>query len=224
MRVLVIEDHKDILDNLSEYLALKGCEVVAAADGLTGIHMAVTGTYDAIILDVMLPGMDGIEICRRLREDIRDHVPILMLTARDDLDDRLAGFKAGADDYIIKPFALCELFARMETIIQRTSGLRRHVLQVHDLHYDLDSLEVRRAGALLKLNRAHLICLELLMRKSPTVVRHTELEMAIRGGEAAEPGSLRTHIYSLRKVIDKNFEVPLLHTHAGLGYQIQGPD
>ncbi|WP_122314591.1 response regulator transcription factor [Pseudomonas cichorii] len=223
MRILVIEDHKDILANITEYFTLKGHEVTGALDGLTGLNHAVTQHYDAIILDLMLPGMDGILVCKTLRENTRYQVPILMLTARDELTDRLTGFKAGADDYIVKPFALSELLARAESVSRRFSGLKKRILQIHDLTYDLDTLEVRRAGELLKLNPNGMTLLELLMRKSPAVVKRHDLEQAIWKGNTPESDSLRTTIYMLRRVVDKSFDTPLLHTVHGMGYKLQGP-
>lgn len=223
MRILIIEDNKDILANITEYLLLKGCEVAGALDGLTGLHLASTGNYDAIILDLMLPGMDGNLVCKKLRENARQQVPVLMLTARDQLEDRLAGFNVGADDYIVKPFALSELFARIEAVAWRAKGLRKNLLQIRDLTYDMDSLEVVRAGKLLKLNPTNLLLLELLMRKSPSVVKRREFEQAIWGDNTPDSDSLRTSIYTLRKTIDKPFAVALLHTVHGMGYKMQGP-
>lgn len=223
MRILVIEDHKDILANISEYLTLRGCEVAGALDGVTGLHLAVTGNYDAIILDLMLPGMDGNLVCSNIRENSKQRVPILMLTARDQLEDRLTGFNVGADDYIVKPFALSELLARIEAVTWRSKGLRKHILQIHDLTYDLDSLEVKRAGKLLKLNPTNLILLEILMRKSPSVVKRQEFEQALWGNNTPDSDSLRTSIYTLRKTIDKSFDVQLLHTVHSMGYQLKGP-
>ncbi len=223
MRILVIEDHADILANISEYFTLKGCEVTGALDGVTGLHLAMTGNFDAIILDVMLPGMDGNRVCQKLRSVSRQNTPILMLTARDELEDRLTGFSVGADDYIIKPFALSELFARVETVSRRSAGIRKNVLQVHDLTFDLDSLEVKRAGKLLKLNPTTLVLLELLMRKSPAIVKRREFELALWGQETSDSDSLRTGIYMLRRTIDKTFDVPLLHTVHSMGYKLQGP-
>lgn len=223
MRILVIEDHKDILANICEYLTLKGCEVVGALDGLTGLNLAVTSRFDAIVLDIMLPGMDGNQVCKNLRENSSVHTPILMLTARDELSDRLTGFKVGADDYIVKPFALSELFVRIEAVARRTTGRRKRMLQVHDLTYDLDSLEVMRGGSLLKLNPTNMAFLELLMRKSPAVVKRRELEEAVWGENTPDTDSLRSNIYLLRKAIDKSFEVPLLHTYHGVGYKLCGP-
>jgi DNA-binding response OmpR family regulator len=223
MRILVIEDHKDILANISEYFTLKGCEVVGALDGLTGLHLATTSNFDAIILDLMLPGMDGNLVCKKLRATSKQHVPVLMLTARDQLDDRLTGFYVGADDYIVKPFALSELFARVEAVAWRSAGRRKNVLKIHDLTYDLDSLEVRRAGILLKLNPTNRVLLELLMRKSPAVVKRKEFEQAVWGSDIPDSDSLRTSLYTLRKTIDKPFDIPLLHTVHGMGYKLQGP-
>ncbi|MBD8729624.1 response regulator transcription factor [Pseudomonas sp. CFBP 13710] len=223
MRILVIEDHADILANISEYFTLKGCEVTGALDGVTGLHLAMTGNFDAIILDVMLPGMDGNRVCHKLRSVSRQNTPILMLTARDELEDRLTGFSVGADDYIIKPFALSELFARVETVSRRSTGVRKNVLQVHDLTFDLDSLEVKRAGKLLKLNPTTLVLLELLMRKSPAIVKRREFELALWGQETHDSDSLRTGIYMLRRTIDKTFDVPLLHTVHSMGYKLQAP-
>lgn len=223
MRILVIEDHKDILANVSEYFTLKGCEVVGALDGLTGLHLATTGNFDAIILDLMLPGMDGNMLCRKLREEARQQVPVLMLTARDQLEDRLTGFHVGADDYIVKPFALSELYARVEAVTWRSTGLKKNVLKIHDLTYDLDSLEVRRSGLLLKLNPTNMVLLELLMRKSPMVVKRKEFEQAVWGSNTPDSDSLRTSLYVLRKTIDKPFDIPLLHTVHGMGYKLQGP-
>ncbi len=223
MRLLVIEDHKDILANISEYFSLKGWEVTGALDGLTGLHHAVTGNYDAIILDLMLPGMDGILICKALRENTKHQVPILMLTARDELKDRISGFSVGADDYIVKPFSLAELLARVEAIARRFTGLKKQVIQVHDLTYDLDSLEVRRAGKLLKLNPTNMVILELLMRKSPNVVKRGEFEQAVWAGNIPDTDSLRTNIYVLRKTIDRSYDEPLLHTVHGMGYKLHGP-
>jgi DNA-binding response OmpR family regulator len=220
MRILVVEDHKDILDSISEYMVLKGCEVVGAADGLTGLHLAATETFDAIILDVMLPGMDGNQLCKNLREHARLDTPILMLTARDDLPDRLKGFKSGADDYIVKPFALSELLARIEAISRRKKGLQRRVIQIHDLVYDLDSLEVTRAGKPLKLNPINLTLLSVLMLRSPAIVRRQELEEAVWGTDLPDSDSLRSNIYLLRKVVDKGFDIPLLHNYHGVGYRI----
>ncbi|OEC33780.1 DNA-binding response regulator, OmpR family, contains REC and winged-helix (wHTH) domain [Pseudomonas cuatrocienegasensis] len=220
MRILVIEDNRDILANVLDYLQLKGFTVDCAQDGLSGLHLASTGHYDLIVLDIMLPGIDGFQVCKRLREDARNEVPILMLTARDTLDDRLQGLQAGADDYLIKPFALSELVARIEAILRRSQGSRKRQLKVADLLYDLDTLTVSRAGQPLKLNPIGLKILAVLMQKSPAVVRREALEEALWGDDCPDSDSLRSHIHQLRQVLDKPFTTALLHTLHGVGYRL----
>ncbi|MDF5827499.1 response regulator transcription factor [Pseudomonas aeruginosa] len=220
MRILVVEDNRDILANLADYLSLKGYTVDCAQDGLSGLHLAATEHYDLIVLDVMLPGIDGYALCRRLREDARRDTPVIMLTARDQLDDRLQGFRSGADDYLVKPFALSELSARIEAVLRRAQGGGRRELSVADLGYDLDTLEVKRAGKSLKLNPIGLKLLAVLMQKSPHVVRRDALEEAVWGDDCPDSDSLRSHVHQLRQVIDKPFSVALLHTVHGVGYRL----
>lgn len=223
MRILVIEDNRDILANVLDYLLLKGYSVDCARDGVSGLHQACAGHYDLIVLDIMLPGMDGYQLCQRLREDARNEVPILMLTARDALEDRLKGLRAGADDYLVKPFALSELVARIEAILRRSRGSRQRQLQVADLRYDLDTLEITRAGIPLKLNPLAMKLLAILMQKSPNVVRREVLEEALWGEDCPDSDSLRSHIHQLRQVLDKPFATPLLHTLHGIGYRLAAP-
>lgn len=220
MRILVIEDNRDILANVLDYLQLKGYSVDCAQDGVSGLHLACTGHYDLIVLDIMLPGMDGYAVCQRLRDDARSEVPILMLTARDALEDRLKGLRAGADDYLLKPFALAELVARIEAILRRSQGGRKRQLIVADLAYDLDTLEITRAGVALKLNPLAMKLLAILMQKSPNVVRREVLEEALWGEDCPDSDSLRSHIHQLRQVLDKPFPTPLLHTMHGIGYRL----
>jgi DNA-binding response OmpR family regulator len=220
MRILVIEDNRDILTNVLDYLQLKGYSVDCAQDGLTGLHLATSGHYDLIVLDIMLPGIDGYQVCKRLREEARNNIPILMLTARDALDDRLQGLQSGADDYLVKPFALSELVARIEAILRRSQGNRKRLLQVADLIYDLDTLDIRRAGQPLRLNPLGMKLLAILMQKSPAVVRREALEEALWGDDCPDSDSLRSHIHQLRQVLDKPFATPLLHTLHGVGYRL----
>ena len=220
MRILIVEDNPDILANVLDYLQLKGFIVDCAQDGLGGLHLAATQTYDLIVLDVMLPGIDGFQICRRLREDARLDVPVIMLTARDTLDDRIRGFGTGADDYLVKPFALSELHARIQAVLRRARGGRSHELRVGDLSFDVETLQVRRAGRTLKPHPFGLKLLEILMRKSPAVVRREELERELWGDDCPDSDSLRSHIHQLRQVVDKPFGSPLLHTVHGIGYRL----
>lgn len=220
MRILVIEDNRDILANLLDYLEIKGYSVDCAQDGLAGLHLATSEHYDLIVLDLMLPGMDGVQLCQRLRNEARNAVPILMLTARDTLEDRLEGLRSGADDYLIKPFSLAELVARIEAVLRRSHGRQKRRLQVADLTYDLDTSEVTRGGTVLRLNRLTMQLLKILMQRSPSVVRREVLEEALWGDEPPNSDSLRSHIHLLRQTIDKPFSTALLHTQHGVGYRI----
>jgi len=218
MRILVIEDQPEILQNIADYLELKGYLVDCAYDGLGGLHLAVTERFDLIILDLMLPGIDGIALCQRLRQDARIETPIIMLTARDSVDDKLSGFRAGADDYLVKPFSLPELHARVEAVLRRGHAGLKNVLTVGDLTYDMNNLEVSRQGMLLKLSPIGLKLLEKLMKSSPHVVKREVLEELLWGEFLPGSDSLRSHIHTLRQVIDKPFETSLLHTVHGIGY------
>jgi DNA-binding response OmpR family regulator len=223
--ILLIEDHRDIAEVVVEFLERQGYAVDYAADGVSGLHLAVTGEYDAIVLDVMLPGLDGIALCRKLREEARRDTPLLMLTARDTLDDKLAGLDAGADDYLVKPFELRELEARIRTLLRRHRGLLgAEILRVGDLTLDTATLEVTRAGRPLMLTPIGLKILSVLMRAAPRVVTRQQLEREVWGDLLPDSDTLRSHLYGLRKVIDKPFATPLLHTITGAGYRLAASD
>ena len=151
MRILVVEDNRDIAANLGDYLEERGHTVDYAADGVTGLHLAVVNNFDAIVLDLNLPGMDGLEVCRKLRAEGRKQTPVLMLTARDSLDSKLSGFDSGADDYLVKPFALQEVEARLVVLARRGKAAQPRVLEVADLEFNLDTLEKNKIRRL-KLN------------------------------------------------------------------------
>lgn len=224
MRVLVIEDNPDIAANIGDYLEEQGNEVDYAGDGVTGLHLAVSHDFDLIVLDLNLPGMDGLEVCRRLREEAQKSTPVLMLTARDTLDQKLAGFDSGADDYLVKPFALQELGARISALARRQKRPESRVLTVADLEFDLDTLTVRRAGRTLAVNPTALRILQILMEAAPAVVTRSDMETRVWGEELPDSDSLRVHIHSLRQVIDKPFDRPLIHTRHGIGYRIADPE
>ena len=224
MRLLVIEDNRDIAANIGDYLEDRGHTVDYAADGVTGLHLAVVNDFDAIVLDLNLPGIDGIEVCRKLRMEGRKQTPVLMLTARDSLESKLAGFESGADDYLVKPFALQEVEARLQVLARRTKANVSRVLNIADLEYNLDTLEVRRAGEAIQLNPTALKILQALMESSPSVVTRTELETKVWGEELPDSDSLRVHIHGLRAAIDKPFPTHLIPTRHGIGYRIVDPD
>lgn len=224
MRILIIEDNPDIAANIGDYLEEQGHTIDFAGDGITGLHLAVVNEFDAIVLDLALPGMDGLEVCRKLRGDAGKDTPVLMLTARDRLEDKIAGFETGADDYLVKPFALQEVEVRLDALFRR--GRRRTVreLTVGDLKYNLDTLTVSRGGVDIELNPIGLKLLKSLMEASPNVVSRTELENEVWGEEMPDSDSLRVHIHSLRALIDKPFNSKMIQTRHGIGYRLVEPD
>lgn len=224
MRILIIEDNRDIAANLGDFLSDRGHEVDYAYDGITGLHLAVVNDFDAMVLDLALPGMDGLEVCKKLREEGRKETPVLMLTARDQLNDKLAGFDSGADDYLVKPFELKEVEARLEVLARRGRRIRPRELSVGDLHFNLETLTVTRAGKRIDLNPIGLKLLEKLMSASPAVVTRRELEQHVWGEELPDSDSLRVHIHTLRAAIDRPFGKPLIQTRHGIGYCLVDQD
>ncbi len=224
MKILVIEDNTDIAANIVDYFEDKGHIVDYAADGITGLHFAVTNDFDVIVLDLMLPGMDGLDVCKKLRKDAGKMTPVLMLTARDSLEQKLKGFEFGADDYMVKPFALQELEARVTVLSNRRSNAAEKILIVADLEYDTNTLEVTRAGKSLEMNPTGLKLLKRLMQASPWVVPRQDLELKVWGEEMPDSDSLRVHIHGLRATIDKPFDKKLIHTRHGVGYRIADLD
>lgn len=220
MRILIVEDNPDIAANLGDFLEDHGHTVDFAGDGVTGLHLAVVNDFDAIVLDLALPGMDGLELCRKLRTDAGKDTPVLMLTARDRLQDKLAGFETGADDYLVKPFELQEVEARLNVLASRGRRRVRRELKVGDLVFNLDTLSVNRAGQEIYLNPIGLKLLQTLMEASPNVVSRNDLEMQVWGEEMPDSDSLRVHIHSLRSVIDKPFDSSMIQTRHGIGYRL----
>ena len=221
MRLLVIEDNRNLIANLFAYFEARGHVLDAAPDGITGLHLALTQSYDALILDWMLPRMDGPEVLRKLRNEGRSDVPVIMLTARDELPDKLEGFRAGADDYLTKPFDLPELEVRLESLRVRIQGRSRNrVLEVEDLRMDLATLEVSRGGKPLHLFPAGRKLLEAMMRASPAVVGREQLERELWGDQPPEGDMLRSHIYELRREVDGPFPVKLIQTVPRVGYRL----
>lgn len=224
MRILIIEDNPDIAANIGDYLEDLDYTVDFAGDGITGLHLAVVNDFDAIILDLALPGMDGLEVCRKLRQEAAKDTPVLMLTARDRLEDKLAGFETGADDYLVKPFELQEVVARLKVLASRGRRRTRRELTVGDLVYNLDTLNVTREEKEIHLNPIGLKLLQCLMEASPNVVSRSELEMEVWGEEMPDSDSLRVHIHTLRSAIDKPFESNMIQTRHGIGYRLIEPD
>jgi len=224
MYILVIEDNPDLVANLYDFLEPRGYIVDAAYVASSGLRFARDNDYDVIILDLMLPDMDGLELCQQLREEGVD-APVLMLTARDTLDDKLQGFNSGADDYLVKPFAMQELEARLKALIKRQRGEHsREALKIAGLKFDPVTLQVEREGQAITLPPIPLKILALLIRQSPRVVPRREIERRIWGNARPDTDALRAHMSVLRAAIDRPFDTPLLRTVHGIGYQLAAPD
>lgn len=221
VKILVIEDHAGLAENLFGYFGSRGYTMDWASDGVMGLYLSTTQTFDVIILDLALPGIDGLELCHKLRYEERLNTPIIMLTARSSLDDRVVGLDAGADDYLVKPFELKELESRIRALVRRAQpDWPAAKLRVADLVLDVDTLVVTRAGRTLKLPPIPLRLLKFLMLKTHRVVSTAELEELIWGDDLPESGVLRTHLHTLRQAIDKPFDKPLLKTIPSVGYRL----
>jgi DNA-binding response OmpR family regulator len=223
--VLLVEDHRDIAETVGAYLETKNYIVDYASDGVTGLRLGAANTYDAIILDVMLPGMDGLDVCRRLRFESEVDIPVLILTARDTLEDKLSGFEHGADDYLVKPFDLEELEARLGALIRRQKrSMSTGNLSVGNLCLDAKTLKVTRDGHKILVTPIGLKILRLLMRAAPRVVTRNEIEREVWSDIPPDSDALRSHMYSLRKAVDKPFQTALIQTVHGAGFRISDED
>ncbi|HEA15259.1 MAG TPA: response regulator transcription factor [Pseudoalteromonas prydzensis] len=220
MRALIVEDNRDICENIAAYLERHSYILDFAYDGISAMHLALTNPFDVIVLDLMLPGMDGISFCQQLRADAKLEIPVLMLTARDTLDDKLKGFAAGADDYLVKPFALQELHARLQALYKRSHGKTDNLLIVGELTLNKSTLQVHRAGRRVELNPTGMKLLQRLMEQAPSVVARDTLETLLWADERPDGDALRSHMYKLRQAIDRPFDSPLLHTVHRIGYRI----
>ena len=221
MLTLVVEDNRQLGANIIEFLEGEGFECDYSDRGDQALALASGHGYDLIVLDIMLPGMNGLQVCQRLRE-AGISTPVLMLTARDELDDKLLGFESGADDYLVKPFALPELVARMRALIKRPQ-VAGGQLSVGDLHVDLGARLARRGDQVIDLNPTCWTLLVALMRASPAVVSREQLEQAVWGNNIPDSDALRSHLYQLRKLIDKPFATNLMHTVRHVGVALRTP-
>jgi DNA-binding response OmpR family regulator len=225
VKLLIVEDNQSLVANLFDYFEARGHLLDAAPDGVTGLHLAVVNDYDAIVLDWMLPRLDGQSLLQKLRHDAGKSTPVIMLTARDELGDKISGFRSGADDYLTKPFALPELEVRLEALIARATGAsHKRVLEVADVRLDLVTLDIRRAGRPIRVYPACRKLLETLMRASPGVVTRERLELALWGDSPPDTDLLRSHMYELRRVVDGPFDVKLIQTLPRTGYRMCEPE
>ncbi|PKH87518.1 response regulator transcription factor [Colwellia sp. Bg11-28] len=216
--ILVVEDQQSIAQNIANYMEDKGHVLDFATQGDQGLELALTNHYDLVILDLNLPVMDGLEVCKQLRKQARHHVPIIMLTARDSIEDKISGFTLGADDYLTKPFSLEELEVRCFALS------RRHLLQTNDtlifdqLCIDRKRQRVTRSGQNLELHTMGYRILTILAEAYPQVVSRSKLSQKLWGDEPTESDALRSHIYQLRNMLDKPFDYPMIKTMHGIGF------
>ena len=220
-RLLIVEDHKDIAEMLYDYFERRDYELDYASDGRVAYNLACQNNYDVILLDLMLPEMDGLDVCRKLREEAKVFTPILMLTARDTLADKVAGLDMGADDYLVKPFEILELEARIKALMRRKGqDVQQEVFEIGGIKLDTGTLSVTREGQDVYLSPIGLKILTILMKESPKVVSRNQIEHEIWGDILPDSDTLRSHMYNLRKQIDKPFKVAMLQTIQSRGYRI----
>jgi Response regulators consisting of a CheY-like receiver domain and a winged-helix DNA-binding domain len=223
--VLLVEDHRDIAEMVYDGLEASGFQVDYASDGAAALGLAAENDYDVVVLDLMLPRLDGMEVCRRLRGEQRSDVPVLMLTARDTLEDKIAGLDAGADDYLVKPFALGELEARLRALLRRRRGqVAQERFEVGELVLDTGTWHVSRAGQALAVTPIGMKLLTVLMRAAPQIVSRRQLEKEVWGEGLPDSDTLRSHLYTLRKAVDRPFEHAMIETVSGAGYRIAPPE
>jgi len=223
LHILLVEDQVSIASNIAQYMEQKGHTLDFATQGKQGLALALQHRYDLVVLDLNLPAMDGLEVCRHLREDAAHHVPILMLTARDSIDDKVLGFQVGADDYLTKPFSLQELEVRCLALSRRHLLHTNHVLTLGPLRLDKKQHSATRAGQPVALHGMGFKILSILADAYPQVVTRSELSHKLWGDEPTESDSLRSHIYQLRAVLDKPFDTPLIKTVHGVGFTLDIP-
>ena len=223
MRILLVEDEAPIAAMIRRGLEGAHYSVDWAADGSVGLERALANTYSLILLDLMLPGVDGWTICQRLRAR-RDTTPILMLTARDALSDRVKGLELGADDYLPKPFEFPELLARVRALLRRDKIHKARVIRVADLEIDTDTQEVRRAGKRVTLTPREYALLEALAANEGRILTRDAVQERVWMDEEGHSNAVNVYIGLLRKKIDEGHDVKLIQTVHGVGYRLRRPD
>jgi len=220
--VLIVEDDLDLAATVVDYLELDSISCDHAANGIAGLQLINQYHYDVIILDVNMPRMDGLSVCKNIRE-LGQTTPVLMLTARDTLDDKLAGFDVGSDDYMVKPFEMLELIARIKVLANRRSG-QTNKLSLFGLDIDFALKTASRNQRALQLSPTGWKILEVLMRKSPQVVSRNQLSQLVWGDNFPDSNSLKVHLFKLRQQVDGETDDKLLHTIKGQGFTFRKSD
>jgi len=220
LTILLVEDQIELAKNMIQYLESRGHVVDYASDGKQGLDLALSQPFDVIVLDIMMPIMDGLQVCEHIRNESVKHLPILMLTARDTLDDKVKGFSVGADDYLTKPFALEELEIRCIALSRRHLLQTNNKINIGSLIIDRQTKQVERDGKTVNLNAMNFNILLFLAQAYPQVVSRSELCQHLWGDDPTESDSLRSHIYQLRQAIDKPFSEPVIKTVHGVGFTL----
>lgn len=221
MKVLIVDDNHNVVETIADYLELEGIAIDCAYHGEAALKLVSDSYYDVIIMDIMMPKMDGLSAVKRIREELFCNTPILFLTAKDRLEDKIAGFQSGGDDYLLKPFALQELSIRLHALAIR--GPRQDIgnLSYADISINTQTGQIQRAGRLIKLSHIQLKILKTLLRQAPAVVSRQQVISSVWGEETPNSDALRSHIYSLRCALDHGFEQSRLETIHGKGYRIK---
>jgi DNA-binding response OmpR family regulator len=224
LRVLLIEDETDLAANIIEYLEGLGHAVDYAEDGVRGVALALSESFDVVVLDLMLPKMDGLQVCREIRQHATQQIPVLMLSARDALSDKIVGFESGADDYLTKPFALVELLARCQALARRRDLKRTSLLDIGSLSLNLRTRAAARDGTPLKLTPKGFEILRALAEAYPEPVTRSELLERLWGPDWPDSDALRSHVYALRQELDRPPHRRMLKTLHGVGFQLEADE
>ncbi|MEW6992523.1 response regulator transcription factor [Colwelliaceae bacterium 6441] len=218
--VLVVEDTRDIAIQLCDFLEHKGFAVDYAATGEHAIRLAMTHHYDVIILDLMLPDIDGIQVCEKIKQSCDTAVPILMLTARDSIEHKVEGFGVGADDYLTKPYVLEEVYLRCIALTRRHRLHQSKVMEVGELKINVSTKEVERQDQVINLSSKDFQILSLLAEAYPNAVSKRHIQEKVWGNDAPETDAVRSHMYTLRSALDKPFESAMIKTVHGIGFRL----
>lgn len=217
-RMLVVEDNVPLAENIFEYFGEQNYVLDFASDGLTALHLLAVNEYDVIVLDVMLPGLNGFEICKRIRQDLRCGTPVILVTAKDHISDKETGFNAGADDYLVKPFNLKELSLRVQAHTRRDTR-SSNLLSFESVSFNPETFDVYQKGTLVTTLTGHgARIFESLLRAYPRPLSHEQLVEQVWGGRSTESNTVRTHVYALRKQLNESTQRNLIKTLHGRGY------